>query len=167
MKTKSVLNNVFLIVFLFVNVAHAKDVVQDKNIGMELARDIANEAVNECRKAGYSVSAVVVDRYGIMRAALRDDSAARFTLEIAERKANMTVMAWMDSGAFREARKDIQQELNHISGLIVMDGGVKIIAGGYNLGAIGVSGAPGGEKDALCARKALEKLSERIEFATE
>lgn len=145
----------------------AKDVVQDKSIGMDLARDIANEAVLACRKSGYNVSAVVVDRYGLMRAALRDDLAARFTLEIAERKANMTVMAWTDSGQFREARRDIQQELNHINGLIVMEGGIKIVASGYNLGAVGVSGAPGGDKDAVCARQALEKLAERIEFAIE
>ena len=60
-----------------------------------------------------------------------------------------------------------RQELNHIDGLIVMDGGVRIVASGYNLGAVGVSGAPGGDKDAACAKKALEKLTERIEFAIE
>lgn len=155
----------YTLVILFSMSASAKDVVQDKSIGMDLARDIANEAVSACRKAGYNVSAVVVDRFGLMRAALRDDLASRFTLEIAERKANMTVMAWTDSGAFREQRKDIQQELNHINGLIVMEGGIKITGGGYNLGAVAVSGAPGGDKDAVCARKALEKLSDRIEFA--
>jgi uncharacterized protein GlcG (DUF336 family) len=142
-------------------------VVSSQNIGMELSRDIANEAIMACRKDGYHVSAVVVDRHGLVRAMLRDDLAARFTLEIAQRKANMTVMAWTDSGQFRDARRDIQQELNHIDGLIVMDGGVRITAGGYNLGAVGVSGAPGGEKDAACARAALEKLAERIEFAIE
>lgn len=145
----------------------AKDVVVDRNIGMELARDIANETVMACRKAGYHVSAVVVDRHGLMRAALRDDRAASFTLEIAQRKANMTIMAWTDSGAFRKARKDIRQELNHIEGLIVMEGGVKIVSSGYNLGAIGVSGAPGGDKDAKCATQALTKLFERIAFAAE
>lgn len=145
----------------------AADIVSDKSIGMELARDIANESILACRKDGYSVSAVVVDRFGLLRAALRDDSAARFTLEIAERKANMTIMAWTDSGQFKAARSDIRQELNHIDGLIVMDGGIKITSGGYNLGAVGVSGAPGGEKDAACANKALEALSERIEFAIE
>jgi len=143
----------------------AADIVEEKNIGMELARDIASETVLACRKDGYHVSAVVVDRHAIVRAALRDDLAARFTLEIAERKANMTVMAWMDSGDFRQARSDIRPDLNQIDGLIVMEGGVKIVAGGYNLGAVGVSGAPGGDKDAACARKALEKLAERIEFA--
>jgi uncharacterized protein GlcG (DUF336 family) len=143
----------------------AADVIEEKNIGMDLARDIVNETVLACRKGGYHVSAVVVDRHAILRAALRDDLAARFTLEIAERKANMTVMAWSDSGAFRKARGDIRSDLNQIDGLIVMEGGVKIVAGGYKIGAVGVSGAPGGEKDAACARKALEKLAERIEFA--
>jgi uncharacterized protein GlcG (DUF336 family) len=134
---------------------------------MELARDITSEAIAACRADGYHVSAVVVDRHGLMRAALRDDLAARFTLEIAERKANMTVMAWTESGQFRSAREDIRQELNHMDGLIVMKGGVRIVSGGFNLGAVGVSGAPGGEKDAACAQKALEKLNERIEFAIE
>ena len=154
-------------IFLSASLAMALDVVNEKNIGMELARDIANEAVLACRKQGYHVSAVVVDRHGLVRAALRDDLAAHFTLEISERKANMTVMAWTDSGTFKQAREDIRQELNHIDGLIVMQGGVRILAGGFNLGAVGVSGAPGGEKDEACARQALKKLDERIQFAIE
>ena len=145
----------------------AADVISQQAIGMELARDIANETIMACRKDGYHVAAVVVDRHGIMRAALRDDLASRFTLEIAERKANMTVMAWTNSGQFKKARSDIRQELNHIDGLIVMEGGIKIVSGGFNLGAVGVSGAPGGEKDAACAQKALATLQERIEFAIE
>ncbi len=163
------LNHIFIgLTGIFITaISQAADVVSDKSIGMELARDIATETILACREDGYHISAVVVDRYGLLRAALRDDAAARFTLEIAERKANMTVMAWTDSGQFKAAREDIRQELNHIDGLIVMDGGIKIVSGGYNLGAVGVSGAPGGEKDAACAIKALEKLNERIEFAIE
>ena len=153
--------------FVLNSVNYAADVVTDKSIGMDLARDIANETVLACRQDGYHVSAVVVDRFGLLRAALRDDLASRFTLEIAERKANMTVMAWTDSGQFKKARSDIRQELNHIDGLIVMEGGIKIMAGGYNLGAVGVSGAPGGDKDAACAKKGLAKLKDRIEFSVE
>ena len=158
---------VFFVTIIFSNSLFAADVVSDKSLGMDLARDIANETVLACRKDGYHVSAVVVDRHAITRAALRDDLASRFTLEIAERKANMTVMAWTDSGRFKKAREDIRQELNHMDGLIVMTGGIKIVAGGFNLGAVGVSGAPGGEKDEACAKKALDKLQERIEFAIE
>lgn len=143
----------------------AADIVTSRSIGMELARDIANETVMACREDGYHISAVVVDRSGLVRAALRDDLASRFTLDIAERKANLAVMARMDSGAFRSARAEIQQELNHIEGIIVMEGGIKIVAGGFNIGAVGVSGAPGGDLDAACARTALENLIERIEFA--
>ena len=156
-----------LVLSLLTAKVFAADVISDKNIGMELARDIATEAIMACRKEGYHVSAVVVDRHGIARAALRDDLAARFSLEIAERKANLTVMAWTDSGQFRKAREDIRQELNHVEGLIVMEGGIKIVASGFNLGAVGVSGAPGGDKDAACAVKALKKLDERIQFAIE
>jgi uncharacterized protein GlcG (DUF336 family) len=154
-----------LVCLLFPFSGYASDIITNKSIGMELARDIANETIVACRSAGYHVSVVVVDRFGLMRAALRDDLASRFTLEIAQRKANMTVMAWTDSGEFRNARADIQQELNHIQGLIVMEGGLKIVAAGYNIGALGVSGAPGGEKDAACARAALDELNERIEFS--
>ena len=157
-----------LIILSFLLIAlptHASDVITEKSIGMELACDIADETINACRQDGYHISAVVVDRFGLVRAALRDDNASRFTLDIAERKANMTVMAWMNSGDFKNAREDIRQELNHIPGLIVMEGGVKIVSGGFNIGAVGVSGAPGGDKDEACARTALNKLKDRISFA--
>ena len=138
----------------------ASDVITHRNIGMELARDLASEAVSACRKDGYHVSAVVVDRYGILRAALRDDIASRFTLQIAEEKANAVIMSGIPSGVFRDSRGDIRPELNHINGIIMMQGGLPIDAGGSRIGAIGVSGAPGGEKDEVCAAKALEALME-------
>ena len=158
---------VVLLLLLVVSYVQAGDIVVERNIGMDLALDIANATVQACRKDGYHVSAVVVDRHAVVRAALRDDLAARFTLEIARRKANMTVMAWTDSGVFRAAREDIRLDLNHVDGLIVMDGGVRIVAGGYNIGAVGVSGAPGGDKDTACAKRALDQLAGRIEFAVD
>ena len=84
--------------------AKASDVLSVKNIGMELARDITTKAVLVCREMGYQVSAVVVDRNGILRASLRDDLAARFTLQIAEEKANTVVMSGIASGEFRKNR---------------------------------------------------------------
>ena len=136
-----------LLVLLFFTVsAHAGDVVTDINIGMDLARDIADETINACRQDGYHISAVVVDRSGAIRAALRDDLASRFTLDIAQRKANMTVMAWMDSGVFKNAREDIRQELNHIPELIVMEGGLKIVSGGNNIETAKIVGEAIGKK---------------------
>jgi uncharacterized protein GlcG (DUF336 family) len=144
---------------------HADDMVTVKTIGMELARDIASEAVLECRKQGYQVSAVVVDRGGNMMAAIRDTLASRFTLQIAEEKANASVFSGINSGEFRDARRDIQQELNHVDGVIIMEGGLVIEAGGNRIGGVGVSGAPGGDIDEACAMKALEVVEERLEFA--
>ena len=141
------------------------DMLPVKQISLELARDIAMDAVEACRKDGFNVSVVVLDRAGNVQVALRDTLAARHTLEIAERKAGMTIMSGIASGDFLAARGDIRPELNHIDGLIVMEGGLPIQAAGSLIGAVGVSGAPGGEKDAACAAAALKKVEERLEFA--
>lgn len=154
-----------LIAVALPTLAAQPDMLPVKQIGMELARDIASHAIEACRKQGYNVSAVVLDRAGNVQAALRDTLATRHTLEIAERKAGMAVMSGSDTGEFRDARADIRPELNHINGLIVMDGAVPIRAAGSLLGAIGVSGAPGGDKDRACAAAALKTVEERLEFA--
>jgi uncharacterized protein GlcG (DUF336 family) len=146
-------------------VGWAGDVVTVKTIGMELAVDIAKQAVLECRSKGYQVGAVVVDRSGLVRAAIRDDLAPRETLQISEKKANATIMSGVDSGTFVKSRQDIVAEMNHVDGIIMLEGGIQIQAGGYRIGAVGVSGAPGGDKDAACARAAVKKFQERIDFA--
>lgn len=142
----------------------AEDVVEERNIGLELARDLATEAVLACREKGYSVSAVVVDKHGNQRIAMRDDFASKFTLQIAEEKANATIMSGLKSGDFRAQRGDIRPELNHVNGILMMVGGVPIISGGSRIGAVGVSGAPGGERDEACVMQAIEKLEERLAF---
>lgn len=141
------------------------DVLTQKNIGLEAANDIAKMSIDACRKDGFNVSVVVVDKHGNLRSVMRDDLAAKYTIEIAQRKANMVIMSGIASGSFRAARADIQQELNHIEGLIVMQGGLPIRAGGVLIGAVGVSGAPGGDKDEACAAVAIKNITERLEFA--
>ena len=152
--------------FLFIApLAHGSDSLNVRTISMELAKDIAHESIKACRKSGFNVSAVVVDRNGLVQAALRDDLATRFPLQIAEQKANSVILSGINSGDFRRARSDIQQELNHMDDLIVMEGALPIEIAGSKIGAVGVSGAPGGDKDESCAQQALEALAERIEFA--
>jgi len=153
-----------LLVFLSA-LTQASDIVPVKQIGLELATTIAMKSVEACRKNGYNVSAVVLDRAGNVQAALRDTLAAPYTLEIAERKAGMAVMSGIPSTEFRKARADIRPELNHINGLIVMEGAQPIRAAGSLIGAVGVSGAPGGDKDDVCAKAALKAVEERLEFA--
>ena len=43
-------------------------------------------------------------------------------------------------------------------------GGLPIEAGGAVLGAIGVSGAPGGDADEACAKAGIKAIEEAIEF---
>lgn len=154
-----------LFLFLSTHLAFASDSLTLRTIGMELARDIATQSIIACRKKGYNVSAVVVDRNGLIQAALRDDLASRFTLQIAEEKANSVILSGINSGAFRDARQDIRPELNHIDDIIIMRGGIPIEVAGSKIGAVGVSGAPGGDKDEHCAQQALNAVNERIEFA--
>ncbi len=143
----------------------AADIVPVKQISLELAQTIAMKSVEACRKDGYNVSAVVLDRSGSLQVALRDTLAAPHTLEIAERKAGMSIMSGIASSEFRKARGDIRPELNHMRGLIVMEGALPIRAAGSLIGAVGVSGAPGGDKDEACAAEAVKAVEERLEFA--
>jgi uncharacterized protein GlcG (DUF336 family) len=152
--------------FLFLPLSgYAADIVPVKQISLELAQTIAMKSVEACRKDGYNVSAVVLDRAGNIQVALRDTLAAPHTLEIAERKAGMSIMSGIASSEFRKARGDIRPELNHMRGLIVMEGALPIRAAGSLIGAVVVSGAPGGDKDEACAAEALKAVEERLEFA--
>ncbi|MCB1733746.1 MAG: heme-binding protein [Gammaproteobacteria bacterium] len=143
----------------------ASDVVTKRFPSLELAMDIAKGAVDACREAGYQVSAVVVDKSAVTQVILRDALAARFTMRIAEDKANAVVMSGVSSADFRKNRADIKDEMNEVDGVLVLDGGLPIIAGGGMIGAIGVSGAPGGDKDEACAAQGIAKVQERLDFA--
>jgi uncharacterized protein GlcG (DUF336 family) len=43
-------------------------------------------------------------------------------------------------------------------------GGVVIEAGGSLLGAVGVAGAPGGDKDEACAKAGVAAVQDKLEF---
>ncbi len=140
------------------------DVVQVRRMSLDLARDIADAALASCRGKGYQVSVVVVDRDGMVMVTLRDVFASRFNTEIAERKANASVLSGIDSADFRHNRRDIRPELNQVGGVLMLEGGVAIRAAGSFLGAVGVSGAPGGDQDGLCARAGVDAVQERLQF---
>lgn len=155
----------FLMALLFATPAVAADVINFKTVSLELARDLAQAAVDSCRASGYQVTAIVVNRSGDAQAMLRDSMAPRYTMQIAREKAEAVILSGVASGEFRRNRQDIRMEMNHVQGILVLEGGLPIRAGGSLLGALGVSGAPGGDKDEACAQAALSKLQERLEFA--
>ena len=139
-------------------------VINTRLMTLDLASKIARSAVKSCSEAGYQVSAVVVDRSGAAQVVMRDVFASRFTIEIAQRKANAVILSGISSSEFRVNRADIVAEMNEVEGILVLDGAVPIRAGGTLLGAVGVSGAPGGDKDEACAKAGLEEVQEQLEF---
>ena len=153
------------ILLLGTSLLMAGDVVKIERMSLELATEVAKRSVEACRAQGYWVSAVVVDRSANVQVVMRDTYAPRFTIQIAEQKANSVIMAGTDSATFVTNRADIRNELNNIDGLIMMGGALAVKSGDVMLGAVGVSGAPGGDLDAACAAKALKSLEERLAFA--
>jgi len=145
--------------------ALAEDILTVKHLNVDLAVKAAQEALNTCRENGYNVSVVVVDRSAQVQVALRDNLASRFTIQIATKKANAVILSGVSSAEFRKSRADIKDEMNEVDGITVLEGGLPITAAGSMLAAIGVSGAPGGEKDAACAQKGIDAISETLEFA--
>jgi uncharacterized protein GlcG (DUF336 family) len=166
MMLNKLISHTALIVVLSIPLqAMADDTVETRLMTLSLAADIARAAVESCAKSGYQVSAVVVDRGGAPQVVMRDVLASRFTIDIAERKANAVVLSGVSSSEFRTNRADIVAEMNEIDGILVLDGGLPVRAAGALLGAVGVSGAPGGDKDEACARAGIDSVQERLDFA--
>jgi len=140
------------------------DVIKVKRIGMKLAARIAEKAVDVCQSRGYNVSAVVVDRVGDQQVVMRGTRASRFTIQIATDKARAVVLSGVDSSDFRRNRRDIRMEMDHVKGVLMLDGGVRIDSAGSMIGALGVSGAPGGDKDESCAKAAVSAYLDRLEL---
>jgi uncharacterized protein GlcG (DUF336 family) len=143
----------------------AEDVVPVRLMGLELALDIAQGAIDACREKGYQVSVVVVDRSGRVQVVLRDIFSNEQFTSLAQGKAQAVIMSGGSSAALRENRPDMVNELNLLPGVFVLRGGLPIQVAGSTIGAVGVSGAPGGDKDEACAQRGIDAVQERLDFA--
>jgi len=143
----------------------AEDVVPVRLMGLDLARDIAQGAIDACRKDGYQVSVVVVDRGGRVQVVMRDVFSNEQFTSLAEGKAQAVILSGGSSAALRENRPDMINELNLLPGVFVLRGGLPVQVAGSTIGAVGVSGAPGGDKDEACAQRGIDVVQERLDFA--
>ena len=50
----------------------------------------------------------------------------------------------------------------HLTGIIAAQGALPINVGDEVIGAVGVSGAPGGEKDEACAKAGIDKIVDQL-----
>lgn len=155
----------FLLVMILANPAYADDLVPARLLGLDLARDIATAAITACRKDGYQIAVVVTDRSGDPVVILRDVFVSKYMVKLAQTKANAVVMSNSSSGDLRESMARIRDELNELDGVLLMQGGLPIQVSGSLAGAVGVSGAPDGDKDESCARQGIDAVQERLDFA--
>ena len=137
-----------------------------KSLSPEIALDLARAALGECRKRGYQAAVAVVDRFGVTQVMLRDRFAGAHTPATAAGKA------WT-AASFRSNTTDLvaltqpgmpQAGLRNLPGAVVLGGGLVIEAGGSLVGAIGVSGAPGGDADDACAKAGIDAVRDKLDF---
>jgi uncharacterized protein GlcG (DUF336 family) len=142
----------------------AQEVVTEKALSLDLAHTIAQGAVEKCRADGYHVSVTVLDRDGLVKASFRDDGSGPHTIVTSRRKAFTSVTFRQPSAdwAKRVLTDPAVAGLKDTEGTIALGGGVPIKAGNEVIGAIGVSGAPGGEKDEACANAGIQKVADKL-----
>lgn len=141
--------------------AQAQAVRTERNMSLDLASQLAAATVAACSANNHNVSAVVVDRAGALRAAMRADNAGAHTFEAARMKAFTSASAKNTTGAMMESsqKNPGAANLTQIPGFLLLGGGVPVKVGNEVIGAVGVGGAPGGHLDEQCALAGLEKIA--------
>ena len=133
-----------------------------KMLTVDVAQTIAQEAMAKCRADGYKVSVRVVDHANVEKAFLRDDGAGMATVQVATMKGNSVMAFGRASGPPANLPPGAPVPAPVVPGTINAMGGVPIKVGDQVIGAVAVSGAPGGDKDAACANAAISKVEARL-----
>jgi uncharacterized protein GlcG (DUF336 family) len=131
----------------------------EKNVSMGLSLAIIQGAIEQCTKDGYKVSVTIVDKSGNVAAQLRGDGTSPHTMEFSRLKAYTARTRNQTSLQTMKLLEDPANAfIRQIPGVVGVGGGVPIRAGNEVIGGVGVSGAPGGEKDEVCANAGLAKV---------
>ncbi|MDX8466511.1 heme-binding protein [Mesorhizobium sp. VK23B] len=140
------------------------EVLQERNMPMDMALELAQGAVKACAADNYNVSAAVVDRAGVLRALLRADNAGVHTPDAARRKAYTAVSARTPTSAMAKNVQDNPgaAQLVAIDDFLILAGGVPVKIGNETIGAVGVGGAPGGNLDEACALAAIKEIEGKL-----
>jgi len=132
----------------------------------DTALKAARAALQKCRDEGYQATVALVDRMGVTQVLIRDRYAGPHTVDMAQAKAYSAVSFRTNTTELSAATQagTPQSGVRNLPGIAAVGGGLMIEAGGSLLGAIGVSGAPGGPEDDKCARAGIAAIREDIEF---
>ena len=132
----------------------------------ETALKAAQAALGQCRKDGYQVAVAVVDRSGVTQVVLRDRYAGPHTVDMAIDKAWTAVSFRTATGELAKATQpgSAQSGIRNRPRVAAVAGGLLIESGGALVGGIGVSGAPGGDRDDVCAKAGIDSIRDSLEF---
>lgn len=168
MKTTAALGALALVLGTTFNQVHAADsnLVSTQKLSWQVAEKLASEAVRVCAERGYSVTATVVDPSGHQQAVLKGDTVPLQSLSVSYRKA-FTAFSYGQAFNKNKISELVAAKLggpdngalNTVPEVLFIPGGVTLRkADNTVIGGLGVSGAPGGDKDEACADEAVGKL---------
>jgi uncharacterized protein GlcG (DUF336 family) len=140
------------------------------NVGSLAARWRAAVASGTMVQGSLHISVILpsgdVDRFGVVQVVLRDRYAGPHT------PATATGKAWT-AATFRNSTSNLfvisqpgmmQAGIRNLPGVVIIGGGLVVESGGALVGAIGVSGAPGGDADEPCAKAGIEAIQGKLDF---
>jgi len=154
------------VVVLSIPFAAAQPTFTVRVLTPETALKAAQAALKKCRDSGYQATIAVVDRMGVTQVLLRDRFAGPHTVDMASAKAWTAASFRFSTAQLEDATQagKPQSGIRNRPGVAAVAGGLTIEAGGSLLGAIGVSGAPGGREDEACAAAGIAAIREDIEL---
>ncbi|HEX4882802.1 MAG TPA: heme-binding protein [Casimicrobiaceae bacterium] len=130
------------------------------------ALQAAQAALARCDKDGFTTAVAVLDRGGQPLAVLRNGLAGAHTVDTAIGKAWSALSFRTDTtelaGTTQAGRPS--SGIRHLPNVVAVGGGMMIRAKGALVGAIGVSGAPGGDADDVCAKAGIAAISDAMEL---
>jgi uncharacterized protein GlcG (DUF336 family) len=143
-----------------------ESLVSYKSLAPETALDLARAALADCQKRGYQVAVTIVDRFGVVQVVLRDRYAGPHTPATASGKAwTAATFRNSTSSLFAISQPGMMQAgIRNLPGVVIIGGGLVVESGGSLVGAVGVSGAPGGDADEACAEAGLKAIQGRLDF---
>ncbi len=137
--------------------AQSQVLIAPRTISLDAAQKLASTAIESCRKGGYNITVVVLDASGRVRVQLHDDKAGPHTIENANRKAYTSLT--FRSNTNDCAKRNEGRPAPMLNNITLGQGGIVIKAGNDIVGAVGVSGAPGGDKDQVCAEAGIATIA--------
>ena len=134
-----------------------------KDLSLAMASTIATTAIATCKGQGYNVSVHVLGRDGEVILGLRNELAGAATMENSMKKAYTARTTRAPSGKFADTVKGNPNAAQFfLTNFVAAQGALPIMVGNDVIGAIGISGAPGGDKDEVCAKAGIDKVAAQL-----